>query len=93
VASYTLVRHSLYADGGNADFEDAVQVCELNADQAYRVRAAGGVVFATREAAQAGEDSANYPGGRRASGAHASGYFSSLRIGSAEIYVPLPPPI
>jgi len=89
VSQFTLVRHSAYAVGGNRDFEDAVDVCELSGDQAYRVRAAGGVVFATLETAQAAANNANYPNGATRSPPSAPGYFSSLRIGAAEIYIPL----
>jgi hypothetical protein len=83
-----LLRHSSYALGGNSVFEDAVEVSEVTGTEAYTVRAAGGLLFATREAARIAEDAANYPDGSRAAGPHAAGYFSSLRIRSAEIYLP-----
>ena len=88
MSQYTLVRHSGYAAGGNRDFEDAVQVCELNAHQVYLVRASGGALFATQEAAQRAASSNNYPNGATHAPPNVSGYFSSLRIGGAEIYVP-----
>jgi hypothetical protein len=74
---FTLVRHSAYAEAGNPDFEDAVEARELTREQAYKVRAAGGVLFPTREAAEQAVPNAR-------------GSFSSLRIGSAEIHVPKP---
>ena len=89
MSQFTLVRHSAYAVGGNRDFEDAVDVCELSGDQAYRVRAAGGVVFATLAAAQTAASNNNYPNGATHSPPKAPGHFSSLRIGGAEIYIPL----
>ncbi len=88
MSRFALVRHSSYAVGGNADFEDAVEVFELSTHDDYRVRAAGGTVFATREAAEAAAAAANYPDGRTGAVANAPGYFSSLRLGGAEIYVP-----
>ena len=78
---FTLVRHSAYAEGGNPDFEEAVEPRELTREQAYKVRAAGGVLFPTRAAA---EQAATQ------SGRDKHGSFSSLRIGSAEIYIPKP---
>ena len=51
------------------------------------VRAGGGRLFATREAANIAANAANYPDGSRAAGPHARGHFSSLRISGAEIYV------
>ncbi|MFL5283027.1 MAG: NADH:ubiquinone oxidoreductase subunit NDUFA12 [Rhodopila sp.] len=85
---FTLARHSGYAVGANPAFEDAVEVRELTTRQLYMVRAAGGVVFTTREAARQGEDAANYPNGLKSGRAQASGYFSSLRVAGAEIFVP-----
>jgi NADH:ubiquinone oxidoreductase subunit len=87
-AYFTLVRHSGYAVGANPAFEDAVEVCELTMHQLYMVRAAGGIVFTTREAARQGEDAANYPNGSKSGRAQVSGYFSSLRVAGAEIFVP-----
>jgi hypothetical protein len=88
VSQYTLLRHSGYAQGGNPDFEDAVEATEITNTEAYKVRAAGGVLFATHIAATAAEIAANYPDGSKTDGAHAPGHFSSLRIHGAEIYVP-----
>ncbi len=80
MTQFTLIRHSRYAVAADPNFEDAVEVCELNIHQAYRVRAAGGPLFATREAAQ---DAA--VGG---AGAAPHGHFSSLRIAGAEVFIP-----
>jgi hypothetical protein len=88
VSQYTLVRHGAYAIGGDADFEDAVEACELGPQQEYRVRAAHGLLFPTLAAAQAAAQAANFPAGASRSRASAAGYFSNLRIGGAEIYVP-----
>jgi hypothetical protein len=88
VNQFTLVRHSEYAAGGNPDFEDAVEVFELNSNQAYSVRAVGGVLLPTLAAGQAAARAENFPGGSAQSVPRASGYFSSLRLGGAEIYVP-----
>jgi hypothetical protein len=87
---YTLVRHSAYAVGANADFEDAVEPCELTERQDYHVRAAGGLLFASHEAAQAAADACNYPPGTVPGRPNAPGYFSNFRIGGAELYVPRP---
>jgi hypothetical protein len=92
VNQYTLVRHSAYAVGGNPDFESAVELLELNTHQAYRVRAAGGLVFDTLAAAAHGAATANFPTGATRTAPNASGYFSSLRIGGAELYLPRSPP-
>lgn len=88
VSQYTLVRHGAYAVGGDAGFEDAVEVCELTGQQAYLVRAAGGLVLASLAAAEAAARAANFPPGTVGERPRAPGYFSSLRIAGAEIYVP-----
>jgi hypothetical protein len=71
---FTLVRHSAYATAADPAFEDALEVCEIDRSQAYRVRAAGGALFATHEEAQAAI-------------AGARGHFSSLRMNGAEVFV------
>jgi hypothetical protein len=84
-AVFTLVRHSGYAVRGDAAFDGAVEVAEITAGQAYTVKSAGGVLFASREAAAAAAEANRMgPGGRIA----AAGHFSSLRVAGAEIYVP-----
>ena len=88
MSQYTLVRHSAYTVGGNADFEGAVEVRELNTHQAYRVRAASGALFTTLAAAQSAATQNNYPNGPTPSAPSVAGYFSNLCIGGAEIYVP-----
>jgi len=93
VAEFTLVRHSGYAVGADPWFEDAVEVRELTGQQTYLVRSAGGTLYATLAIAEAAAAAANHPGGAPARGAaplqpRASGFFSSLRLGGAEIYVP-----
>jgi NADH:ubiquinone oxidoreductase subunit len=85
---FTLVRHSGYAVGADPALEGAVEVREVTLQQFYTVRAAGGAVFATREAAKLAEDAANYPNGSKSGGAHAPGHFSTLRVSGAEIYIP-----
>ena len=87
MTSYTLVRHSGYAVAGNPRFEQAVELCEIDHPQAYRVRAAGGVVFDTYEAAKAAEEAANFPSSVEGIHPKVNGYFSNLRIQGAEIYV------
>ena len=88
MTDYTLIRHSRYAAGGNPDYENAVEACELTRAQVYQVRAAGGVVFASREEAVRGEALANFPRGEARGPPDVPGYFSSLRIGGGEIYLP-----
>ena len=83
VQKFTLIRHSGYAVGGNPAFEDAVEVCEITDREVYLVRATGGVVYPTREAADAAGVAAN-----AAAPVAGRGHFSSLRIAGAEIYVP-----
>ena len=73
MTQFTLVRHSRYAEAADPNFEDAIEVCVLNAQQAYRVRAAGGALYVSRQAAMAAA------GGR--------GHFSSLSINGAEIFI------
>lgn len=85
---FTLVRHSGYAVGADPAFDGAVEVREVTLQQLYMVRAAGGAIFATREAAMRAEDAANYPSGSKSGGGQALGQFSSLRLSGAEIYVP-----
>jgi hypothetical protein len=87
MTSYTLVRHSGYAVAGNPRFEEAVELCEIDHPQAYRVRAAGGVVFDTYEAAKAAEVAANLSSNGEGIRPKVQGYFSNLRIQGAEIYV------
>jgi hypothetical protein len=85
MAYYTLVRHSAYSVAANPQFENAVELREIDRPQAYRVRAAGGVVFDTPQAGQAAEAAANLPASAKRP--QSKGYFSSVRIGGAEIYV------
>jgi hypothetical protein len=87
MSRYTLVRHSGYSVAGNPHFEHAVELFEINPSQAYRVRAVGGLVLDSYEAAQAAETAANFPAGTKGIDARVQGYFSNLRIRGAEIYV------
>jgi hypothetical protein len=87
MTQYTLVRHSGYTAAGNPQFEQAVELCEIDKPQAYRVRAAGGVVFDTYEAAKAAEATANFPSSVEGIHPKIKGYFSNLRIQGAELYV------
>ncbi len=90
MSQFTLVRHGAYAVGADADFEDAVEPFELSEQQAYRVRSAGGLLFASLADARAAAGAENFPPGTVGARARAEGYFSSLRLGGAEIYVPRP---
>jgi len=76
VTMFTLVRHSAFAQAANPEYEDAVEVAEVDHAQSYRVKAAGGLLFATRADAEAA-----IPGAR--------GYFSHLRVSGAEVFLPL----
>ena len=87
MTEFTLVRHSRYAEGANPDYEGAVEILELGTGEASLVRSAGGTVFATRQAAELAEHLANQPAGPPPPRASAPGFFSSLRIGGAEVYV------
>ena len=87
MTEFTLVRHHLYTEGGNPDYEGAVEIAELGTGEASLVRATGGTVFAAREAAGLAGRLANQRGGPSPARVSAPGYFSSLRIGGAEIYV------
>lgn len=73
---FTLVRHSAFATAANPAYEDAVEVAEVTHAATYQVKAAGGVLFASRAEAEAAVEGAR-------------GYFSNLRIGGAEVFVPL----
>jgi hypothetical protein len=75
VTMFTLVRHSAYAVAANPDYEEALEVAEVSHTDSYRVKAAGGALFATRAEAEAAL-------------AGARGHFASLRIGGAEVFVP-----
>jgi hypothetical protein len=77
MTQFALLRHSRYAVAADPAYEDAIEVCEVDVHQAYRVRGAGGVLFPTRQAA---EDAMR----------GARGHFSSLRISGAEVFVPDP---
>lgn len=87
MTEFALVRHSRYADGANPDYEAAVEPVEITAGEASLVRSAGGTVFATRQAAELAQRLANAAEGPPPARPCAPGYFSSLRIGSSEIYV------
>lgn len=76
---FTLVRHGLYATAADPRYEEKLEVSEVTSDQAYRVRAAGGVVFTDRAAAE-----------RLLAGAP-RGHFANVRINGAEVFVPAPP--
>ncbi len=87
MTEFTLVRDRRYTDGANPDYEGAVEAVELGLGQASLVRSAGGTVFATRQAAELAVHLANQAAGPESGRVGAPGYFSSLRIGGAEIYV------
>jgi len=74
VTHYILVRHSAYATAADPAFEDALEPAAVDAAQSYRVRAAGGTLYPSRAEAEAA-----IPG--------AKGYFSSVRIGGAEMFI------
>jgi hypothetical protein len=78
MAWFTLVRHAAYAAAANPDFEDALEAAELDHAATYRVRAAGGAIYDSREAAEAA-----IPGAR--------GHFATLRIAGSEVFVPSSP--
>ena len=90
MSRFTLVRHSAYAVGGNAAFDDAVEVCEMGDLQTYAVQNEGGLIFDTRVEAAGAQNNINNPPGATPGGASGRGHFSSLRIAGAEIYVPHP---
>ncbi len=71
---FTLVRHSAFAMAADPAFEEALEVAELSQPDSYRVKAAGGRLFASRAEAEAAL-------------AGARGHFSNLRIGGAEVFV------
>jgi len=71
---YALVRHSAYALAANPAYDEALEPCAVDRSQAVRVRAAGGALYATRAEAEAA-----IPG--------AVGYFASLRLSGAELFV------
>lgn len=73
---FTLVRHSAFAAAADPAYEDALETAEVRHAGSYAVQAAGGLLFASREEAQAAI-------------AGARGYFGHLRIGGAELFVPL----
>ena len=75
MTAYVLVRHSAYAVAADPAFEDALEPAAVDAAQSYRVRAAGGTLYPSRAAAEAAIPDA-------------SGYFASLRIGGAELFIP-----
>ncbi|MCX7381986.1 MAG: hypothetical protein NT133_11345 [Alphaproteobacteria bacterium] len=76
---FTLVRHGLYAVAADPRYEDQLEVSEVTSEQAYRVRAAGGALFAARAAAELA-----LAGAPR-------GHFANVRINGAEAFVPAPP--
>ena len=71
---YVLVRHSAYATAADPAFEDALEPAAVTDAQAYTIRAAGGTLYPSRAEAEAA-----IPGAR--------GYFASLRIAGAELFV------
>jgi hypothetical protein len=78
---YTLVRHAGYAQAGNPDFEQAVEVTGVTRTQSYLVRRAGGLLVESLAAAEAAASAANQPAG-------APGHFASVRLGVADLYIP-----
>lgn len=71
---YTLVRHSGYAIAADPAFEEALEPCPVDRAQAHRVRAAGGLLFQSRVAAEAAI-------------AGARGHFATLRLNGADLFV------
>lgn len=84
---FTLVRHSAFAQAADPAFEEAVEVCEVTGRQAYLVRAAGGRLWTERAPAAALADALNVAL-RGPAGAGRRGYFSSLRIAGADLFIP-----
>ncbi len=80
MTEFTLVRHRRYTEAADPDYEGAVEAVELGVGQASLVRSAGGTVFASQQAAELAEHLTN-------EATNEAGYFSSMRIGGAEIYV------
>ena len=74
MTQFVLVRHSAYAIAADPAYEDALEPAEIDSPQGYRARAAGGTLYPTREAAEAA-----IPG--------AKGYFASLRIAGADLFI------
>lgn len=74
MTQYVLVRHSAYATAADPAFEDALEPAAVDAVQGYRVRAAGGTLYPSRAAAEAAIPSAR-------------GYFATLRIAGAELFI------
>ena len=72
---FTLVRHSAYAQAADPAYEEALEPWPVDRGMAARVRAAGGLLYATREAAEAAIPAAR-------------GHFSSLRVGGSALFVP-----
>lgn len=89
---FTLVRHSRYAVSADPAFEGAVEVRELTRNQAYVARSAGGVIFSSQPDAAEAEAATNVADQTMPSGT-ARGYFSSVRIGGAEVYIPAALPL
>lgn len=90
---YTLVRHTGYSQGGDESFRTAVETRgHINAGQAKKITAAGGVVFDSYTEASAREESENYPPGVEGITPQARGTFVSLRANiGEEVYIPVTP--
>jgi len=84
---FTLVRHAGYAEAGNPEFEQAVEVSGVTHTQSYLVRKAGGLLFGSLPEAVAAARADNRPE-RPGGPARAPGFFAGVRIGGADLYVP-----
>ena len=71
---YVLVRHSAYTTAADPAYEDKVEPAAVDRIKAYAVRAAGGTLYASRAEAEA-------------ACVGARGYFASLRVGGAELFI------
>ncbi len=86
---YTVVMHSAAVAAGNPQFADAIEECAITTRaQVYQVRAAGGVMFASYEAASDFCEWENYPPGVKGLIPHVPGTFSRRGVQGAPIYLP-----
>ncbi len=85
---YAIVQHSGVTTG-HAEFEQAVEMRQVDARQARKVRSIGGLVVDDWAVADALTETINYPEGYEGMIPRAIGMFSEVTIDGLRVYLPV----
>lgn len=85
---WTLVQHTGFSVGQKHEFRRAVELREISQRQGAMVKALGGVVFDTYEAAREAEEAENWPPGTEGIIPNCAGSFIKMKVNSEKLYIP-----